>query len=55
MCAVAGGASVDTSMGLTPLEGLMMGTRCGEGGAGVGPAGLLARLDARVSALHLTS
>lgn len=24
-----GGRSVDTSMGLTPLEGLMMGTRCG--------------------------
>ncbi|MDR2106210.1 MAG: acetate kinase, partial [Coriobacteriales bacterium] len=23
------GVSVDTSMGLTPLEGLMMGTRCG--------------------------
>jgi acetate kinase len=27
--AVAGGRSVDTSMGLTPLEGLMMGTRAG--------------------------
>lgn len=27
--AVDGGKSVDTSMGLTPLEGLMMGTRCG--------------------------
>jgi acetate kinase len=27
--AVAGGNSVDTSMGLTPLEGLMMGTRSG--------------------------
>ncbi len=27
--AVAGGRSVDTSMGLTPLEGLMMGTRSG--------------------------
>ncbi len=27
--AVAGGKSVDTSMGLTPLEGLMMGTRAG--------------------------
>jgi acetate kinase len=27
--AVAGGKSVDTSMGLTPLEGLMMGTRSG--------------------------
>lgn len=28
--AVQGGKSVDTSMGLTPLEGLMMGTRCGD-------------------------
>jgi acetate kinase len=28
--AIAGGLSVDTSMGLTPLEGLMMGTRCGD-------------------------
>jgi len=28
--AVAGGRSVDTSMGLTPLEGLMMGTRSGD-------------------------
>jgi acetate kinase len=27
--AVAGGRSVDTSMGMTPLEGLMMGTRSG--------------------------
>jgi acetate kinase len=27
--AVDGGRSVDTSMGLTPLEGLVMGTRCG--------------------------
>ncbi|MCR5451832.1 MAG: acetate/propionate family kinase, partial [Lachnospiraceae bacterium] len=30
ICAVDGGKSVDTSMGLSPLEGLMMGTRCGE-------------------------
>lgn len=28
--AVQGGCSVDTSMGFTPLEGLMMGTRCGD-------------------------
>jgi acetate kinase len=28
--AVAGGRSIDTSMGLTPLEGLIMGTRCGD-------------------------
>jgi acetate kinase len=30
MAAVRGGASVDTSMGLTPLEGLVMGSRCGD-------------------------
>ena len=29
LCAVKNGVSVDTSMGLTPLEGLAMGTRCG--------------------------
>ena len=28
--AVQGGRSIDTSMGLTPLEGLIMGTRCGD-------------------------
>jgi acetate kinase len=28
--AVAGGQSIDTTMGLTPLEGLMMGTRAGD-------------------------
>jgi len=30
MCAIKGGRCVDTSMGLTPLEGLVMGTRCGD-------------------------
>jgi acetate kinase len=30
MTAIKGGKSIDTSMGLTPLEGLMMGTRCGD-------------------------
>lgn len=30
MCAVDGGRSVDTTMGLTPLEGLVMGTRSGD-------------------------
>ena len=41
--AVEGGYSVDTSMGLTPLEGLMMGTRSGD----VDPslASFLARLE----------
>ncbi|MCL2060635.1 MAG: acetate kinase [Oscillospiraceae bacterium] len=29
ICAVDGGKSVETSMGYTPLDGLMMGTRCG--------------------------
>ncbi len=30
VAAIVGGKSVDTSMGLTPLEGLMMGTRSGD-------------------------
>lgn len=30
VCAVNGGKSVDTSMGFTPLEGLIMGTRSGD-------------------------
>ncbi len=29
-CAIEGGVSVDTSMGFTPLEGLIMGSRCGD-------------------------
>ncbi|HEY5231097.1 MAG TPA: acetate kinase [Galbitalea sp.] len=29
-CAIDGGKSIDTSMGLTPLEGLVMGTRSGD-------------------------
>lgn len=33
--AVAGGRPVDTSMGMTPLEGLVMGTRSGDIDAGV--------------------
>ncbi len=43
VCAAAGGRSVDTSMGLTPLEGLMMGTRSGD----VDPslAGFIARRE----------
>lgn len=28
--ALKGGRSIDTSMGMTPLEGLIMGTRCGD-------------------------
>lgn len=30
MCAIDGGKSVDTSMGFTPVEGLLMGTRVGD-------------------------
>ena len=30
VCAVKGGRSVETSMGMTPLEGLVMGTRSGD-------------------------
>jgi acetate kinase len=30
ICAVDHGRSIDTSMGLTPAEGLIMGTRCGD-------------------------
>ncbi len=30
LAAIRNGCSVDTSMGFTPLEGLMMGTRCGD-------------------------
>lgn len=30
VAAVKNGKSIDTSMGLTPLEGLVMGTRCGD-------------------------
>lgn len=29
-CAIKNGKSVDTSMGLTPMDGLIMGTRCGD-------------------------
>jgi acetate kinase len=35
LCAVDHGRSIDTSMGFTPVEGLIMGTRCGDVDAGV--------------------
>ncbi len=35
IAAIKNGESVDTSMGLTPVEGLMMGTRCGDLDLGV--------------------
>ena len=37
LCALRNGVSVDTSMGLTPLEGVMMGERCGDIDAGIVP------------------
>jgi acetate kinase len=37
VAAIKGGRSIDTSMGFTPLEGLVMGTRCGD----LDPAALL--------------
>ncbi|WP_349903374.1 acetate/propionate family kinase [Parafrigoribacterium humi] len=37
VCAVDGGVSVETSMGMTPLEGLVMGTRSGD----IDPAALI--------------
>ncbi len=36
-CAIAKGSSVDTTMGLTPLEGLMMGSRSGSIDPGILP------------------
>ncbi|MDH6181890.1 acetate kinase [Microbacteriaceae bacterium SG_E_30_P1] len=35
VCAIKGGVSIDTSMGLTPLEGLVMGSRSGDVDAGI--------------------
>jgi acetate kinase len=35
LCAVDHGRSIDTTMGFTPAEGLIMGTRCGDVDAGV--------------------
>lgn len=35
MCAIDHGRSVDTTMGMTPAQGLIMGTRCGDVDAGV--------------------
>ena len=37
LAAIDGGKSVDTSMGFTPLEGLIMGTRCGDIDAAILP------------------
>ncbi len=35
ICAVRGGRAVDVSLGFTPIEGLVMGTRCGDIDPGV--------------------
>lgn len=34
LAAVKNGESIDTSMGMTPVEGVLMGTRCGDTGLG---------------------
>jgi acetate kinase len=46
--AVDRGISVDTSMGFTPLEGLMMGTRCGD----IDPAIILHMMGREELSLH---
>ena len=63
LCAVRDGASVDTTMGFTPLEGLVMATRSGtvdpglvlwlEEHAGTPPAELAATLEHRSGVLGL--
>ena len=49
--AVKYGKSVDTSMGMTPLDGLLMGTRTGE----IGPGVLLYLLEEGISVTELTN
>lgn len=49
LCAVSGGASIDTTMGYTPLDGLPMATRCGS----VDPGILLHLLRSGTSAEEL--
>lgn len=51
-CAIRGGKSVDTSMGFTPLEGLVMGTRSGDLDPGI--VGWLAEREA-VSAAEIVT
>ena len=48
MAAVKYGESVDTSMGFTPLEGLIMGTRCGD----IDPAIILTIMAKEELSLH---
>ena len=35
LCAISDGKAIDTTMGFTPLDGLPMGTRCGQIDPGV--------------------
>ncbi len=51
MSAVDRGTSVDTTMGFTPLEGLMMGTRCGD----IDPAIILHMIGKEELSLHEAS
>ncbi|MBU1320363.1 MAG: acetate kinase [candidate division Zixibacteria bacterium] len=48
IAAIDGGISIDTSMGLTPLEGLMMGTRSGD----MDPAIILRIMSTEELSLH---
>jgi acetate kinase len=48
LCAIRGGQSVDTTMGLTPLEGMVMGTRSGNLDPGI--PGTVARLTGESAA-----
>lgn len=62
-CAIRDGVSVDTTMGLTPLEGLMMGSRCGSvdpaiipflmDKLGVGVAGVMELLEKKSGLLGI--
>jgi acetate kinase len=51
MCAIQNGKSMDTSMGMTPVEGLVMGTRCGDIDAGA----LLYIADKEETSIQYTS
>lgn len=51
MCAIQGGRSIDSTMGLTALDGLPMGTRCGALDPGV-PLYLMAEKGYDVEALQ---
>jgi acetate kinase len=49
VCAVANGVGIDTSMGLTPMEGLVMGTRSGD----IDPGAILYLLRSGKSAAEI--